>query len=121
MSNKAMRPFLDLLAEHGRGGTHHDLTEEMHDLVAKVQETGKKGSITLKLTVEPFKNDDRGTVHVYADIAVRAPAADRKPSMFFAADGNLVRDDPNQTTFESLKEVAPANTPIDIQKAKEAK
>ena len=102
-----IRPFSDFLMEHGRGRTHDELGEALHTLVARVKDTGKAGSVTLVIRVEPMKADDRMVV-VSDKIAIKIPEHDRPSAAWFIGiDGNLQRDDPHQLSFESLREVPP--------------
>lgn len=104
-----IRPFADFLVEHGRGRTHVELGEGLHTLIARVKDTGKKGSITLTVTVEPMKKagDDK-TVVVSDSINLKLPEHDRPGAVWFIGDdGNLQKDDPDQLSFDSLREVPP--------------
>ncbi|MBT9255399.1 hypothetical protein KMZ30_07410 [Phycicoccus sp. KQZ13P-1] len=106
------RPFADFLREHGKGRTHDELSETLHTLIARVKDTGKKGSVTLTVVVEPMKKDDRMVV-VSDQIKIRLPEHDRPSNAWFIGeDGNLQRDDPDQLPFETLREV-PAPPGID--------
>jgi hypothetical protein len=90
-----LKPFAQFLQEARKGGLHTELSEDLADLVTKVVDTGKKGSITLKLTVAP--NSDGETVKVVDDIKIAAPKFDAKPTLFFHdAHGNLTRTNPRQ-------------------------
>jgi hypothetical protein len=101
-----VRPFSDFLLEQAKGHSHVELSEGLRDLVNRVQDTGKKGSITYVVTVEPTKGTDALTVS--DEIKLRLPEHDRDASLFFSdEDGNLVRTDPNAMVFESLREVPP--------------
>lgn len=103
-----IRPFADWLREQSRGMTHDELSEALRDLTARVRDTGKKGSLQLTVTVATLKGETDVLV-VSDEIKLRLPEHDRKASLFYPdADGNLTRTDPNQLTFESLREV-PAN------------
>ncbi|WP_131104048.1 hypothetical protein [Ornithinimicrobium sufpigmenti] len=107
-----IRPFADFLREHGRGRTHDELGEALHTLIARVKDTGKKGSVTLTVVVEPMKKDDRMVV-VGDKIAIKLPEHDRPSGLWFVGkDGNLQRDDPDQLAFEALREV-PAPPGVD--------
>lgn len=108
--NQHARPFADFLREHGKGRTHDELSEALHTLVARVKDTGKKGSVTLTVSVEPMKKDDRLVV-VTDRIKLAIPEHDRPSGVWFVGhDGNLRRDDPDQPTFEALREVADPDT-----------
>lgn len=97
-----IRPFADFLREQSKGHTHEELGEALHDLVARVKDTGKKGSLTLVITVEPTKGTDALTVA--DEIKLKLPEHDRDASLFFTDKlGNLTRRDPNQLEFEGLR------------------
>lgn len=103
--DEVVRPFADWLREQSGGKTHEELGDALHDLVARVRDTGKKGSVQLTVTVGPLKGDADVLV-VTDEIKLRLPEHDRKASLFYPdANGNLTRSDPQQLTFESLREV----------------
>lgn len=104
-----IRPFADWLREQSKGTTHEELGEALHTLIQRVRDTGKKGQLILTVTVARMKGD--GDVLVVDDaIKLKLPEHDRKASLFYADDnGNLSRTDPNQLTFEGLREVPPPN------------
>ena len=107
-----IRPFADFLREHGKGRTHDELGEALHTLIARVKDTGKSGSISLTVKVEPMKKAD-GMVIVSDKISIKIPEHDRPSAAWFIGkDGNLQRDDPHQLQFESLREV-PAPPGVD--------
>jgi hypothetical protein len=104
-----VRPFADVLRELDRGTTHDDLSRRFRDLLSAVTTLGKKGSLIFKLEVEPVKGVDGG-VKVVDTVVAKIPQPDRRASIFYTdRDGNAVRDDPNQLTFDGpLKAVEPA-------------
>ena len=102
-----IRPFADFLQEHGRGRTNDELSEALHTLIARVKDTGKSGSVSLTVRIEPMKKDERMVV-VSDSIKIKLPEHDRPSAAWFIGkDGNLQRDDPYQLSFESLREVPP--------------
>jgi len=102
-----IRPFSDFLREQAKGHSHDELSEGLRDLVGRVQDTGKKGSITYTVFVEPTKGMS-DALTVSDQIKLKLPEHDRDASLFFSdANGNLSRSDPNQLAFESLREVPP--------------
>lgn len=115
ITDPTIRPFADFLLDQSGGKTHSELGEALWDLAERVRATGKKGSLTLTLTVETMKGDAQVLV-VSDEIRLRLPEFPRKPSLFYSTDdGNLSRSDPNQLAFEGLREVptVPANpTPL---------
>lgn len=100
------RPFADFLQEHNNGQGHRKAGEALQRLVGAVVDTGKKGTMTVKVTVEPMKGAPDTmvtTVVVDEKLPVLAP----KGAVFYAdGDNNLTRQDPNQPTFEGLRDVA---------------
>jgi len=102
-----VRPFADFIREQNRGRTHDELGEALRDLVTKVEDTGKKGTLTLTITVEPLKGNEEA-LQVSDEIKLKLPEHDRGASIFFRGrDGNLQREDPNQPSFDFLREVPP--------------
>ncbi|MFV0432843.1 MAG: hypothetical protein ACK5LO_02500 [Leucobacter sp.] len=88
-----------------RAATHEELTVKLHDLVAAVRDTGKKGTLTLKLTVAPFKNDP-DVLEVADDVKLVMPQHDRKPGIFYPDQhGNLTRNSPQMLDFDALRTV----------------
>ena len=100
-----VRPFAEFLQRQSRGATHRELSEGLHQLVAKVQETAKKGVLSLTVTVEPSK--DGRTLIVTDKIALKLPEHDRQASLWWQDEhGNLTRSDPEQLTLDGpLREV----------------
>lgn len=115
-----VRPFADVLRELGAGRTHDEMSEALHQLVSRVKDTGKGGSVTLIVKVAPLKKSEDVLV-VTDDIKKNLPVHDRKPSLSYVdKTGNLTRSDPNQLTFDSLREV-PADPAAKLRaQAKEA-
>ena len=93
------RDFAAFLVEQSQGRTHAELSEGLRDLVARVIDTGKKGSITLTVTVAPMK-DNTGVLVVSDVIKLSLPEHARAASIFWPDQaGNLVRNDPNQASI----------------------
>lgn len=88
-----IRDFSSFLLD--RPKTHSEVSEALHDLVAKVIDTGKAGTVTLVISVGPFEKDvDR--LIVKEEIKLKLPEHDRPVGIFFTdASGNLTRNDPN--------------------------
>lgn len=100
------REFASFLLEQARGHSHSELSQGLHDLVARVRDTGKKGSITYTVAIEPMKGNSDQLI-VKDAIKLKLPEHDRAASIFFAdRAGNLVRNDPNQPSlFGEVAEV----------------
>lgn len=99
------RPFSDWLREQSGGKSHDELSEGLWDLVQRVRDTGKKGSIQFTVSVSTMKGDTDVLV-ISDEIKLRLPEHDRKASLFYTdKTGNLTRSDPQQLSFETLREV----------------
>lgn len=98
-----LKPFAQFLQEARKGGLHTELSERLPELARIVLETGKKGSITLKLTLTPMS--DGQMVAVADDVTLKAPRAN-VPATYYYADkhGGLHRDPPQQLSIP-LREV----------------
>lgn len=107
-------PFSQQLGHLGRGTLDFELTEKLAQLIRAVRETGKKGSITLKLDVAKLNGRDENAVKIVPAIKLTTPElAPYESVMYSTADGDLLRDDPRQQKLE-LREVprAPVAAPI---------
>jgi hypothetical protein len=50
-----VRPFADVLSEVNKGVVADEAATRLAELVASVRETGKGGSVTVTVKVDPFK------------------------------------------------------------------
>lgn len=94
-----VRPFAAVLAEIGGGKLHARISAQLAELSAAVADTGKKGEITIKIKVEPFrKGGDNARMVTGTSMAKIPEGEDATPASVFFADrtGNLQRNDPNQ-------------------------
>jgi hypothetical protein len=99
------RPALDVFAELRRGKAKHDMTKALNDVIAGVQNTGKKGELVIKLVVEPVKNDNT-QVDVTDQIVTKVPTLSKAPSRFYMTDDhNLTRTDPQDVPFTGIAAV----------------
>jgi|SRR5215469_7544112 len=107
------RPFADVLLELSKGRVHNDASFALQDLVAAVADTGKKGSLSLVITVTPSKAD--GQVEVTAEVKTKPPTPKPATSLFFVTDDhNLSRENPEQPHLP-LREV-----PTETERLREA-
>jgi hypothetical protein len=91
-----MKPFGDVLASINRGTVADGLSSDLAELVNQVRATGRKGSITLKLTVAPFKGNN-ATLEVAAATSLSLPKGDPAAAIFYPdKHGGLHRNDPLQ-------------------------
>jgi len=91
-----MRPITDVLREMRRGRVVEDMTDALAECVKAVDETNKAAVLTMKITVKPSK--DGGWEKTLATaISTTLPRKDTPDAvMFSTADGDLVREDPDQ-------------------------
>lgn len=112
-----VRPFADVLLEVDKGRFHTELSTALQELVGRVVETGKAGSLTVKLAIKPTKGDP---LTVAASVAVKRPEFDRAESFFYPdAEHNLLREDPNQQALMPLRDVSaqPSKTRAEAEEA----
>ncbi len=76
---------------------------EFQALADAIVDTGKKGSITIKLEVTPsgLKNGRVNQFEIRPDVSIQKPKHDAGKSIFFVTEDNrLVRDDPDQMDMQ---------------------
>lgn len=116
MSEQHAKPFADFLTQQKRA--HQEATEGLHEVIAAVAETGKAGSVTITLKVEPDKKAD-GIFRVTDAVKLVIPKHDRATSIYFRdSTGNLTRNNPNQPELEGLRDVSDTPAPITLKEAK---
>lgn len=104
------RPFAAVFGELNRGRTATEAATALQELVSAVTDTGRKGTMTITITVAP--TGAGGAVQLSDDIKVKRPSFDRAASLFYVTDdGNLSRSDPNQIPLP-LAGVAPVPEPV---------
>lgn len=89
-------PFSDWLVDHAQGDVDVEMTLALAEVVQAVAAHGKKGTVTLKITVDTAGSGGR-TVETSCVVDAKAPTADPERSIFYVGDkGSLHRDDPYQ-------------------------
>lgn len=100
-----VRPFADILRELNQGSVIDEAAVMLQDLVKAVRERGKKGTLTLRVDVQPMKGDAAALV-VSAQATAKPPAGEPTSAVFFADEpGNLLRENPAQLKM-TFREVA---------------
>lgn len=88
--------FSVFLEQHAKGRTHDELSEKLRDVIKAVQDIGKNGTLTLKLTAKHITD---GQVGIEAAVTTKLPDV-AQASIWFASDeGELTRDDPTQMDY----------------------
>jgi len=100
MSNKNT-PFSQQLAYLSRGLFDSEATEKLAEVVQSVRETGKTGEFALIIKVTKLNARDENALKLAPTIKVKIPKqAPYETIMFSTADGDLLRDDPHQSSLE---------------------
>ena len=106
------RLFADYLRELHRGQIHEELSGRFRELIQAVSETGRAGSLTLKLTVKPTGGIDSETVALGVSIKAVPPEPERHAALYFVTpEFNLSRRDPRQGDFEEHLETIEGGKP----------
>jgi hypothetical protein len=95
-------PFATVLQGVGKGAFAAKLADELQELALAVKETAKKGTLSLTLTVAPFKPGNTEHILVTGRSVLKAPERESATptSIFYSDDaGNLTRNDPRQETL----------------------
>ncbi|MBP8177212.1 MAG: hypothetical protein KAX77_05540 [Xanthomonadales bacterium] len=87
--------FTQTLSAIAGGLFVRQVEDELKALVEAIQESGKSGTLTLKLKLRPHGRGNR-EIHVDADVRSIAPPTPTDSTIFFAQRGQLLRDDPDQ-------------------------
>lgn len=103
---KTDQSIAGVLSQIRGGAALIDANNELSEVVRAVKATGKSGSITLKITVEPDKTDDT-VVTFQPDVAVKKPKKPYAKGIFFFDDktGQISREDPRQLELLAEKEM----------------
>jgi hypothetical protein len=97
------RSFMATVADLRNGRTQDELTVELSKLVEAVETTGKKGTLTLTISVAPAAKNST-LLKIDDEITLKAPKGDRAPTlMFVGEDHTLSLNDPSADTGRTLK------------------
>lgn len=103
VDDPAIRPFKDVLTELGEGATHAELSDAFWELLQRVQDTGKAGTLTLQIAIAPNGN---GRIDVKDEVKLKLPEFNRPQTAFFIdKHGNASRRDPNQPEIPGVTHI----------------
>ncbi|HYE29954.1 MAG TPA: hypothetical protein VEH27_00870 [Methylomirabilota bacterium] len=89
--------FIKTLAELRKGAVLNQLSETLAEVNRAVMEHRKGGEVIIKLKLTPSGEE---MINVKASISTKLPVAESKDTAFFVDDdGNLSRNNPNQSEF----------------------
>lgn len=90
------RLITDILREVRKGAAVEEATNALNDVVKAVDETGKKGAVTIVVNVVPAPHGGPEKM-IVVDIKSKKPISSIAPAVFFSdAMGDLHRSDPTQ-------------------------
>lgn len=95
--------ILSTLQQLRRGAFLDALDGEFRQLVLAVRDSGRKGALTIKLTVDPEAGDELQLTVVDTITTTMPKAGGGRTILFAGADGALSRQDPRQMSL--LREV----------------
>lgn len=101
------KSFIDSLVDHRDGGAYAELEQKFKELNLAVQATGRKGSISITLVVEPTTRKGEVIAINCDDVLVaKIPTNPKRSTVFFInSDGTLTRNDPRQLTMDGVKDI----------------
>ncbi len=86
--------FLEFLQDFRRGELLRELSAQLSEMVTAVQETGRGGTLVLKL---PYKVNKAGQLECDPVVDIKKPRRSLGTGIYYATpDGALTRRDPNQ-------------------------
>lgn len=91
--------FAAVLLQHRKGIIHDKASQLLRDAVEAVKLTGKKGEVTVKLTISPMKGNN-AVVALDAQASASIPEEKQSSIWFTDTEGRLHRNDPNQRAFD---------------------
>ncbi len=101
-----IRPFTDTLREIRDGDALNEISAKLNQVVGAVRETGKAGTVTLKLTIKPAGKGNVSAIFVEDMITSKLPKHDTGSTIFFPTpEDNLQRKNPAQDELPGLRSV----------------
>lgn len=104
--------FLKLVADLEKGETAAELDAALAEVIAAVQLTGKKGSVSLKISIEPASKSAE-VLGIEGEVKAAPPKPDHKLDIFFATEsGELSRNNARQMSIDDLKKPSAEPAPV---------
>ncbi len=117
---RVQKRFTETLADIRNGDVIADLTDQLRELVLRVRETGRPGSMTLTLKVKNASKGAGSALVIEDDIKTKLPTAEKGSTFLFAAeDGQLQRNDPRQPRLAELDRPSNVTTMINTKTGEE--
>ena len=94
------KPITDIMRAHRKGAAVDLATELFGEVVRAVDETGNKGSVTIKIEISPGEGGG-SEKKVSFKVSCKKPIRDIPDAVFFSdQSGDLHRADPAQTELQ---------------------
>lgn len=103
---------LKFLSEIDKGNAVGELGIALAEVVAAVQLTGKKGKVSVTISIEPASKSAE-VLGIEAEVKAAAPKPDRKLDIFFANErGELSRNNARQMSIDDLRKPETEGAPV---------
>jgi hypothetical protein len=97
--------FKLILSTLNKGHLLRQIDEAVTEVSIKTRNIGKQGKVTLELSFDADPKSEGSQLYVTAKIAAKPPQTTPNSNLFFVGpDGELQREDPNQTKFGFAEE-----------------
>jgi hypothetical protein len=97
---RCMNRFCETLRQVRNGALETEMNDALQELVHEVERTGKKGSLTLTIEVQPA---GEGKQFVNGATKAKLPSPTNQATLFYVKEnGDLTRRDPRQPELPSL-------------------
>ena len=92
--------FRFLIGTHNRGSAEAEASDAIHEVIAAIRETKKKGKVTIEVAMEPVKGDvNRLSIEV--TVKAKVPRPQPASDVFYSTEaGGLQKTDPNQANWD---------------------
>ena len=101
--DKPTMNVLEVLETHRRGRTLGDIQDALQELVAAVQDTKRKGAITVAISAECRTPGSAKTLDISVKVRMALPEPIREKTTYFATEQHtLQREDPTQGTLAGI-------------------
>lgn len=104
MTTDPSNAFLTMLKDLQGGATQAELHHAITELVGEVRSTGRAGTLTFTLKIQPKAQS--GQIVIVDEVKINPPKPDREITIMFADDDNrLTRRDPRQPVLSGMTDV----------------
>jgi rhamnogalacturonyl hydrolase YesR len=103
MRQPVILSFAQVLSQLDEGGTVREAQEALAAVAQAVLDTGKAGSVTIKLNLKRDGDGSNQRITVTDSVTKALPTRTKGLSIFYVAEeGALTRDNPAQPSFDDM-------------------